>query len=76
MRRCPRRGQPDVTNIDQLRDDIEVLPSDLTTHKGCIDVTENVDDVFYPRRPSVASTTSIARTSGAHPERADEPAHA
>ncbi|MCT9098180.1 NAD-dependent epimerase/dehydratase family protein [Haloarchaeobius sp. HME9146] len=33
--------------ISHLEDDIEVRPTDLTTHKGCIEATEGVDDVFH-----------------------------
>lgn len=34
-------------NISHLADDIEVRPVDLTTHKGCIEATKGVDDVFH-----------------------------
>jgi UDP-glucose 4-epimerase len=33
--------------LDHLADDVEIRPVDLTTHKGCIDATEGVDDVFH-----------------------------
>jgi UDP-glucose 4-epimerase len=33
--------------IAHLQDEIELRPADLTTHKGCIEATENVDDVFH-----------------------------
>jgi Nucleoside-diphosphate-sugar epimerases len=39
------RGGPE--RIVHLRDEITVLPTDLTTHKGCIEATEDVDDVFH-----------------------------
>jgi UDP-glucose 4-epimerase len=39
------RGGPD--RIDHLRDEITLLPTDLTTHKGCIEATEGIDDVFH-----------------------------
>jgi nucleoside-diphosphate-sugar epimerase len=39
------RGGPE--RIEHLRDEITVLPTDLTTHKGCIEATEGVDDVFH-----------------------------
>jgi len=39
------RGDPD--RVSHLEDEIELLPVDLTTHKGCIEATEDVDDVFH-----------------------------
>lgn len=33
--------------LDHLADDVEIRPVDLTTHKGCIEATEGVDDVFH-----------------------------
>lgn len=39
------RGGKD--KIDHLLDDIEFRSLDLTTHKGCIEATENVDLVFH-----------------------------
>jgi len=33
--------------IDHLANDIEIRSVDLTTHKGCIEATENVDHVFH-----------------------------
>ncbi|GAB3330214.1 SDR family NAD(P)-dependent oxidoreductase [Haloplanus salinarum] len=39
------RGGPD--RIAHLESDIELLPTDLTTHKGCIEATEGIDDVFH-----------------------------
>jgi nucleoside-diphosphate-sugar epimerase len=39
------RGGPE--RIAHLRDEITVLPTDLTTHKGCIEATDGVDDVFH-----------------------------
>ena len=33
--------------IVHLKDQIEIKPVDLTTHKGCIEATEDVDDVFH-----------------------------
>lgn len=33
--------------LDHLVDDIEIRPVDLTTHKGCIEATEGIDDVFH-----------------------------
>jgi nucleoside-diphosphate-sugar epimerase len=37
----------DTSKIDHLRDDIEFLTSDLTTHKGCVEATEEIDYVFH-----------------------------
>ena len=37
----------DVSKLSSVREDIEVLPVDLTTQKGCIEATEGVDDVFH-----------------------------
>jgi len=37
----------DFENIAHLEDDIDIKPVDLTTHKGCIEATEDVDDVFH-----------------------------
>lgn len=37
----------DVSNLSGVRDDIELLPVDLTTQKGCVEATEGVDDVFH-----------------------------
>jgi UDP-glucose 4-epimerase len=37
----------DSGKIDHLEDEIELKPIDLTTHKGCVEATENVDDVFH-----------------------------
>jgi UDP-glucose 4-epimerase len=39
------RGGPE--RIAHLEDDIELLPTDLTTHKGCVEATDGVDDVFH-----------------------------
>jgi len=39
------RGGPD--RIAHLEDEIELLPTDLTTHKGCVEATDGVDDVFH-----------------------------
>jgi UDP-glucose 4-epimerase len=39
------RGGPE--RIEHLRDEITVLPTDLTTHKGCNEATDGVDDVFH-----------------------------
>lgn len=39
------RGSAD--NLGQVSDDIEVLPVDLTTHKGCIEAVDGVNDVFH-----------------------------
>ncbi|WP_435079435.1 NAD-dependent epimerase/dehydratase family protein [Halococcus sp. AFM35] len=33
--------------IAHLEDDIEVRPTDLTTHKGCLEAVEGVDHVFH-----------------------------
>jgi UDP-glucose 4-epimerase len=33
--------------ISHIKDDVEVRSVDLTTHKGCIEATEGVDDVFH-----------------------------
>ena len=37
----------DFEKITHLEDEIEIRPVDLTTHKGCIEATENVDHVFH-----------------------------
>ncbi|UIP01003.1 NAD-dependent epimerase/dehydratase family protein [Halobaculum sp. CBA1158] len=37
----------DFEKIAHLQDEIELRPVDLTTHKGCIEATESVDDVFH-----------------------------
>jgi len=37
----------DFEKIAHLEDEIEIRPVDLTTHKGCIEATENVDHVFH-----------------------------
>ena len=37
----------DFEKIAHLEDEIEISPVDLTTHKGCIEATENVDHVFH-----------------------------
>lgn len=37
----------DVSNLSGVREDIELLPVDLTTQKGCVEATEGVDDVFH-----------------------------
>ena len=37
----------DLEKIAHLEDEIEIRPVDLTTHKGCIEATENVDHVFH-----------------------------
>jgi UDP-glucose 4-epimerase len=39
------RGDPE--RIAHLTNDITLLSTDLTTHKGCIEATEGVDDVFH-----------------------------
>lgn len=39
------RGGPE--RIAHLDDEIELLPTDLTTHKGCVEATDGVDDVFH-----------------------------
>jgi len=39
------RGDPD--RIAHLSDEIRFAPTDLTTYKGCIEATEDVDDVFH-----------------------------
>ena len=33
--------------ISHLKDKIEIRPVDLTTHKGCVEATEDVDGVFH-----------------------------
>jgi len=33
--------------LAHLADEVEIRPVDLTTHKGCIEATEGVDDVFH-----------------------------
>lgn len=37
----------DFDKIAHIKEEIEIRPVDLTTHKGCIEATENVDDVFH-----------------------------
>ena len=37
----------DAAKLSSVRDDVEILPVDLTTQKGCIEATEGVDDVFH-----------------------------
>ena len=37
----------DMDKIEHLRDEIDLLPADLTTASGCLRVTEGVDDVFH-----------------------------
>lgn len=37
----------DASNLSDVREDIELLPVDLTTQKGCVEATEGVDDVFH-----------------------------
>jgi nucleoside-diphosphate-sugar epimerase len=37
----------DISKLSVVQDEIEVLPVDLTTQKGCIEATEGVDDVFH-----------------------------
>ena len=37
----------DFEKIAHLENEIEIRPVDLTTHKGCIEATENVDHVFH-----------------------------
>jgi len=39
------RSDPD--RIESFEDEVTLLPVDLTTHKGCIEATEKVDDVFH-----------------------------
>jgi UDP-glucose 4-epimerase len=39
------RGGPE--RIEHLQDEIELLPTDLTTHKGCVEATDGIDDVFH-----------------------------
>jgi len=39
------RGSPD--NLAHVRDDIDLRPVDLTTHRGCVTATEGVDHVFH-----------------------------
>jgi nucleoside-diphosphate-sugar epimerase len=39
------RGDPD--RLSNLIDEIELLSTDLTSYKGCIESTETVDDVFH-----------------------------
>ncbi len=33
--------------LNHIADEVEIRPVDLTTHKGCIEATEGVDDVFH-----------------------------
>ena len=33
--------------LSHIADEVEIRPVDLTTHKGCIEATEGVDDVFH-----------------------------
>lgn len=37
----------DFENISHLKDEIEIRSLDLTTHKGCVEATDGVDDVFH-----------------------------
>ncbi|WP_255150131.1 NAD-dependent epimerase/dehydratase family protein [Halorarius halobius] len=37
----------DSGKIDHLEDKIEFIPADLTTHRGCIESTEDIDYVFH-----------------------------
>jgi nucleoside-diphosphate-sugar epimerase len=37
----------DASNLSDVREDIELLPVDLTTQKGCVEATAGVDDVFH-----------------------------
>ncbi|MFC6733945.1 NAD-dependent epimerase/dehydratase family protein [Haladaptatus sp. GCM10025893] len=37
----------DNRKIEHLQEEIEFLTSDLTTHKGCIEATEDIDHVFH-----------------------------
>ena len=37
----------DASKLSGVREDIELLPVDLTTQKGCVEATEGVDDVFH-----------------------------
>jgi nucleoside-diphosphate-sugar epimerase len=37
----------DRTKLSPVMDEVEILPVDLTTHRGCIEATEGVDDVFH-----------------------------
>ncbi|GAA0553257.1 NAD-dependent epimerase/dehydratase family protein [Halorubrum ejinorense] len=37
----------DASNLAGVSEDIELLPVDLTTQKGCVEATEGVDDVFH-----------------------------
>lgn len=39
------RGNLD--RIQHLEDEIEFLPVDLTTHKGCVEATEGIDHIFH-----------------------------
>jgi UDP-glucose 4-epimerase len=33
--------------LKHIADEVEIRPVDLTTHKGCIEATEGVDDIFH-----------------------------
>jgi len=37
----------DAVKLAEVEDNIEILPVDLTTQKGCIEATEGIDDVFH-----------------------------
>ena len=37
----------DASKLTDVREEVELLPVDLTTQKGCIEATEGVDDVFH-----------------------------
>lgn len=39
------RGNLD--NIDHIRDHVDIVPVDLTTHEGCVRATEGIDYVFH-----------------------------
>jgi len=37
----------DFEKIEHIKNDLEIRPVDLTTHKGCIEATEDVDHAFH-----------------------------
>jgi len=37
----------DMSKLESISDSIELLPVDLTTQKGCIEATEDIDHVFH-----------------------------
>jgi nucleoside-diphosphate-sugar epimerase len=40
-------SQGKMDRLDNVRDEIRLISSDLTTHKGCVEATDGIDDVFH-----------------------------